>query len=88
MYATTILGLAAAVFVHVDGDCAGTTTVPALVTVQTVGPERFVVRVVDQSLLNEMIDICKGVARPRYVGVGLVTGNAGHNHDPPKPRTR
>lgn len=82
MYPTTVIGFAAAAFAHGGTDCAGTTAVPALVTVQTAGPEQFIVRVVDQGLLDEMIDICMGVAPPRFVGVGLVTGNAGHNHDP------
>ena len=82
MYLSSVFAITAAAFARADADCGGTTVVPALVTVQTIVPEQYIVRVVDQSLLDEMIDICNGVAPPRYVGIGLVTGNAGHNHDP------
>ena len=61
--------------------CDGTVVVPALVTVQTSGPEQFVIRVTDQVLLDEMIDICKGYSMQRIVVGRLVTGNGGYNHD-------
>ncbi len=63
------------------GPCDGTSTVPALVTVRTAGPEQYIVRVVDQGRLDEMIDICTGTAPPQFVGIGLATGNAGYNRD-------
>lgn len=62
--------------------CTGTTTVPALVTVRTAGPEAFVVRVVDQAVLDGMIDICLGVSADKIVIGALRTGNAGYNRDP------
>ncbi len=61
--------------------CDGTAVVPALVTVQTSGPEQFVIRVTDQVLLDEMIDICQGHSMQRIVVGRLVTGNGGYNHD-------
>lgn len=63
------------------GPCDGTAVVPALVTVGTSGPEEFVVRVVDQTLLDEMIDICRGTSPQRIVIGPLLTGNRGYNQD-------
>ena len=56
--------------------------VPALVTVQTAGPEQYVIRILRQDLLDDLIDLCQGTGPPLFVGVGLATGNAGYNHDP------
>ena len=64
-----------------QGPCDGTDVVPALVTVQTAGPESFVVRVLEQALLDEMIDICEGTSPQRIVIGDLLTGNGGYNHD-------
>jgi hypothetical protein len=62
--------------------CDGASIVPALVTVQTAGPEQFIVRVVDQPLLDEMIAICNGQEPQKIVNGDLLTGNLGYNHDP------
>lgn len=62
--------------------CVGTSAVPALVTVQTYGPEQFIVRVTEQTLLDETIDICLGLSPQKIVLADLLTGNAGYNRDP------
>jgi hypothetical protein len=61
--------------------CAGTTTVPALVTVRVADLEDFVVRVTDQDVLDTMIEICLGLHGPMNVTGDLLTGNQGYNHD-------
>ncbi|MBN1513925.1 MAG: hypothetical protein JXB13_18050 [Phycisphaerae bacterium] len=61
--------------------CAGASTVPALVTVKVVD-QQFLIRVTDQALLEEMIDICQGHAPQKIVVGTLRTGNDGYNHDP------
>ena len=62
--------------------CASGATVPALVTVQTSGPEQFIVRVTDPVLLAQMIDICLGNSPQKIVIGDLVAGGAGYNRDP------
>ncbi len=57
-------------------------TIPALITVQTAGPEQFIVRVTDTALLAQMIDICLGNS-PQMIVIGdLLAGGAGYNRDP------
>lgn len=65
--------------------CSGTSTVPALVTVQTAGGggpfQHFVVRVTNQPLLDQMIDICNGLSPQLIVTGNVATGNNGYNED-------
>ena len=62
------------------GPCA-CVEVPALVTVQVVD-EYFVVRVIDQELLDQMVNICDGIASQKIVVGELRYGNPGYNCDP------
>ncbi len=64
------------------GPCMSPAAVPALVTVQTAGPEQFIVRVTDPALLAQMIDICLGNSPQQIVIGDLLAGGAGYNRDP------